>query len=166
MSNDWSNWLKRLGSSNGSRVAIVGIGQELRGDDAAGVLVARALKSALAHIRSVLVIEGGQAPENQTGVLRRFEPDLVLLVDAAEMGAASGEVRWLTQSQIDGLSASTHTLPLSMIAQFLSAELNCEVTLIGIQPAQIILGTALSPAVQKAVDDLARRLAGTLIRDA
>lgn len=165
MSNGWSNWLKLLQSRKPARIAIVGIGQELLGDDAAGLKVVQALKPALAHIRSVLVIEGGQAPENQTGVLRRFEPDLVLLVDAAEMGAASGEVRWLTQSQIDALSASTHTLPLSMIAQFLSAELNCEVALVGIQPAQIILGAALSPAVQKAVDGLARRLAGTLIRD-
>lgn len=148
MSSDWLNGLKQLQSHKSARIAIVGIGQELRGDDAVGVMIIRKLKSVLANQRSILVIEGGQAPENQTGVLRRFAPGLVLLVDAAQMGAASGEVRLLTSDQLDGLSASTHTLPLSILAQYLKTELKCDVAVIGIQPAQMMFGGDLSPAVQ------------------
>src|SRR5512141_839488 len=85
-------WLTRQ-----NRIAILGIGNPLRSDDAAGVLVARRLAdSALPRdLDSVLVIEAGHAPENATAGLRRFSPQVVLLVDAAEMGVAPGTVRWV-----------------------------------------------------------------------
>ena len=41
-------------------------------------------------------MEAGPAPENFTGPLRRFRPDLVLLVDAAQMDAEPGTIGWLT----------------------------------------------------------------------
>ncbi len=162
MSNDWSNWLKHLQNRKPARIAIVGIGQELLGDDAVGLMIVRALMSVPSDQQRMLVVEGGQAPENQTGVLRRFLPNLVLLVDAAQMGAASGEVRWLTFEELEGLSASTHTLPLSMFAQYLRAEVGCEVILLGIQPAQMEFGMDLSPTVQKAMDDVVQELVSTL----
>jgi Ni,Fe-hydrogenase maturation factor len=60
-----------------------------------------------------LVLIGGSAPESCTGPLRRLGPDLVVLVDAADLHARTGAIQWLECAQIDGLSASTHTLPLS-----------------------------------------------------
>lgn len=135
-----------------SRVAVVGIGHELRGDDAAGVAVARRLQP-LAHER-LLVVEGGHAPENQTGAIRRFSPDLVLLVDAAQMNETPGTVRWLGWEESVGLSASTHTLPPSILAHYLVHEIGCEVVLVGIQPGQTALERPLSPEVQGAVDAL------------
>lgn len=140
-----------------SRVAVVGIGHELRGDDAAGVALARALQP-VAHER-LLVVEGGHAPENHTGPLRRFSPDLVLLVDAAQMNEAPGTVRWLAWEESVGLSASTHTLPPSMLAQYLVQEIGCEVVLVGIQPGQTGLERPLSPRVELAVTALAGALA-------
>ncbi len=163
MLNDWLNWLKQPQNRKPARIAIVGIGQELRGDDAVGLMVVQALKPALARQQSVLVIEGGQAPENQTGVIRRFVPDLVLLVDAAQMGTAIGEIRWLTLELLDGLSASTHTLPLSMIAKYLNTELGCEVALLGIQPAQMVFGVNLSPVVQEALNEVIKGITTVLL---
>jgi hydrogenase 3 maturation protease len=90
MSDVWSSLLKQALTAqktrNQPRVAVVGVGHELRGDDAAGVIAARLLKAVLADDDPVLVVEGGSAPENHTGPLRRFAPDLVLLVDTAQMG--------------------------------------------------------------------------------
>jgi hypothetical protein len=60
------------------RVAVMGIGHELQGDDAAGVLIARHLQSLLGPSEERLILCVGPAPENCTGALRRFEPDLVL----------------------------------------------------------------------------------------
>ncbi len=158
MSSDWSNLLNqalpRPGTNKPPRVAVMGVGHELLGDDAAGVMVARALKPALVHQQDVLIIDGGQSPENQTGNLRRFSPDLVLLIDAAQMGESGGMVRWLVWQEICGLSASTHTMPLYIIAQYLHAELGCEVALIGIQPAQMVIGAGLSRAVKQSVDEI------------
>ena len=129
--------LKRVKKSDRSpRVAIVGIGHELCGDDAAGLHLACTLQTLAADNERLLVIEAGPAPENFCGTLRRFYPDLVVLADAAQMGMQPGTVRWLPWQETTGLSASTHTLPLHILAQYLTAELGCEVALLGIQPAQ------------------------------
>jgi hydrogenase 3 maturation protease len=164
------------------RVAIVGIGHELRGDDAAGVSVARSLQSAVGTIHPgtarhaisrpkagwragggkcelpLLVIDAGAAPENFTGPLRRFDPDLVLLIDAAQLNEAPGSIRWLDWQETSGLSASTHTLPPHVLAEYLVNELGCEVALIGIQPQGDEFDAPLSPPVQQAVDELVRTL--------
>jgi len=142
-------------------VAVVGIGQALNGDDGAGIAVAQALAARLDDPR-VLVVEAGAAPENQTGALRRFDPALVLFVDAADMGGAPGEVRLLDWQATTGLSASTHTLPLHVIAQYLVHELRCEVALLGIQPQQNAAMAPLSPLIADVVDEVVSGLAEAL----
>jgi hydrogenase 3 maturation protease len=136
------------------RVAMVGMGHELRGDDAAGLIVARALQTALADDERVLVIDAGSVPENQTGPLRHFEPDVVLLVDAAQMDEEPGVIRWVPWHEADGLSASTHTLPLCVLAGYLVSELGCEVALLCIQPADNAIGVPLSLQVAEAVETI------------
>ena len=53
------------------------------------------------------------------------------------------------------MSASTHTLPPSVLASYLTSDLGCQMALIGIQPASLEMGHPLSPAVEAAVDRLA-----------
>lgn len=137
------------------RVAVVGVGHELRGDDAAGLAVARALQTALAGDERMLVIDAGPVPENYVGPLRRFQPDVVLLVDAAQLGEEAGVIRWLSWKETDGLSASTHTLSPRLLAQFLISELGCEVALLGIQPRNDAIDAPLSSEVVSAVDEIA-----------
>lgn len=145
------------------RVAIVGVGHELRGDDAAGLLVARGLLThlpedyediAVSLRPALLVVEAGAAPENVTGRLRHYHPDLVILMDAADFKAHPGSVRWLDWRETEGLSASTHTLPLNLVSQYLAHELNCQVALLGIQPASNELGHDPTLLVQMAIDSL------------
>ena len=141
-----------------ARVAIVGIGNELKGDDAAGVRVVRELARRMPATPGVLLIDAGQAPENFTGPLRRFRPDLVVEVDAADHGAEPGAVAWVDWREADGLSASTHTLPPSVLASFPTRDLGCQVALLGIQPERLELNTPLSPQVERAVTGLAEAL--------
>ncbi len=138
------------------RVAIVGIGNEFNGDDAAGVIVARKLgaQEFCADAGHVLVIEAGQAPENITAELRRFMPQVVLLIDAAQMNARSGEAAWIPWESTTGMSASSHSLPLSMMARYIVLEFSCTVHLLGIQPAGNETNAGLSPEVQMTVDDI------------
>ncbi len=140
------------------RLAVVGIGHELCGDDAVGVRLAGMLKSRAAGNDRLLAVEAGPAPENFTGTLRRFAPDLVLLVDAAVMDAAPGTVQWLDWQDADGFDASTHTLPLHMVCSYLIAELGCQMALLGIQPEQTFADAPLTSRVQKAAEDVARAL--------
>ena len=113
----------------------------------------------------VLIIDAGQAPENRTGELRRFIPDLVLIVDAADMGEKPGPIQVISQESIDGMSASTHSLPLSMLARYLKLDLNCAIVFLGIQPRSNEVGETVSgevlAAVSELVDDLQERIQST-----
>jgi hydrogenase 3 maturation protease len=142
-----------------ARVAIVGVGNTMRGDDGAGILVVRALAERLVGAPDVLLIDGSTAPENFTGPLRRFRPDLVIEVDAAHLEQPPGTVAWVDWRDADGMSASTHTLPPSVLARFLTADLGCRVLLLGIQPATLDMDCGPSPDVAAAVDLLADALA-------
>ncbi len=139
------------------RTCLVGIGSDLRGDDSAGLMVVRQFLKQH-HTDNLLIIEGGPAPENVTGQIRAFHPDLVILVDAAHIDEPPGAIQWIPLESIDGMSASSHSLPLSMLASYLTAEIGCEVSVLGIQPAQNEIGSNLSPSVQTAVDEIAKEL--------
>jgi hydrogenase 3 maturation protease len=144
------------------RVAVLGVGHELNGDDAAGLVITRQLLARAEERDHLLVIDAGPAPENQTGALRRFGPDLVLLVDAAQMDELPGTVRWLSWQETTGISASTHTLPPYMLAQYLTAEFGCEVALLGIQPLRNLTEGPLSFPMQSSVDQIVEGLVEAL----
>jgi hydrogenase 3 maturation protease len=174
----WQNLLRqKLASYPRPSIAILGIGNELRGDDAAGVIIVRELQSSVgatlvgrpmgqaqgkapgqARGLPLHIIEAGAAPEAFTSQLRRFDPDLVLMIDAAQMDQPPGTIRLIEWQDTIGLSASTHTLPLNVIAQYLVAELRCDVAVIGIQLYANAFDTPLSPAVRRAVDEVVQGL--------
>lgn len=97
-------------------------------------------------------MDAGHAPENSTAELRRFAPGIILLIDAAEMGEAPGTIRWIDMEELDGMSASTHSMPLSMLAKYLTLELDCEVKLLGIQLLSNDVGESVNTEVMRAVD--------------
>ena len=121
-----------------------------------------ALKAAREAWAEARVADAGLAPENFSGRLRQFGPHLVILIDAAHMGGPAGEIRLLAWEQATSLSASTHTLPLSMFSSFITTELGCQVALLGIQPQQIGPGQPFSLPVRNAVRRLTRGLARVL----
>jgi hydrogenase 3 maturation protease len=143
-----------------ARIAILGVGNQFRSDDGAGVLIARALskRGCARDTDHLLVIEAGHAPENTTGELRRFAPDLVLIIDAADLSEEPGTIQWVSADDIDGMSASTHSLPLSMLAHYLTLELNCTVALLGIQPGSNSVGEQVSPEILQAVQEVVEEL--------
>jgi hydrogenase 3 maturation protease len=130
----------------------------MNADDGVGVEVARALRRAVGTRPGLLILETGTAPENFTGVLRHFRPDLVLLVDAADFEQQPGTIRWTDWQESDGFSGSTHTLPPSVLARFLAQSLGSRVVLLGIQPVCVEFGRRMSAATAAAV----RRAVGML----
>jgi len=158
----WKAWLShqlsqlKSESAKRPRIAVVGVGNISRSDDAAGILVVRALsqRECASDTQHILIMEGGSAPENRTGELRTFAPNLVLFVDAAELGEVPGAICWIPEETIDGMSASTHSLPLSTLASYLRMELNCTVMFLGIQPVSNELGERISPEVLQSVHEV------------
>jgi hydrogenase maturation protease HycI len=136
------------------KTVLIGIGSELHGDDSVGLEVVRALRGC----KSLILIEAGTVPENHTGTVRRLQPDLVIMIDAVQMQLAPGEIRMLDVDSLEGIGANTHTLPLALTAHFITAELGCEVVMLGIQPACTDFGAPHSPLVFSAVEAISREL--------
>jgi hydrogenase maturation protease HycI len=134
-----------------NRVAIVGIGSEMRGDDAAGIEIVRGLGQKLKSSK-VLLVEGGVAPENFTSHIRRFKPSHVIFIDATDFKAEPGEVILAESDAITGQSISTHTLPLSMLASYLREQTGAKIVLLGIQPARAQMGAQMSEQIKNTVE--------------
>ncbi len=138
-------------------IAVIGIGSDLRGDDAAGLLVIRALRATARRPwpATIRLWEGGTAPENLTGEIRRFQPSHILLVDAADLSLPPGTLKLIAPQDICGLSFATHALPLSIMADYLKRSLKACVIILGLQPGRIDFGLPPSPAIQKAAQQAA-----------
>ena len=123
---------------------LMGIGNELRGDDAVGIYVARNFEKDGWH-----VIVAGQVPEDFTAEIKRLKPELLVLVDAALMGLEPGEIRIVPVEKIPKVAFSTHGMPLSFFISYIRDFVG-DVVLIGIEPMQMEFGMDMSENVRKA----------------
>ncbi len=140
------------------KVVLLGVGSDLRGDDAAGMLVAGRLQRLPSNSglkRRLKVLFGATAPENMTGEVRRFKPTHVIIVDAAQMRRRSGAIEVIEPDSIEGITFTTHQLPMNILARYLNSELGCEVIFIGIQPKTLKFGKSVSREVKTSVSKLA-----------
>jgi hydrogenase 3 maturation protease len=145
-----------------SGTMVLGIGNRLGGDDAAGTCVVDILNQRQHKTRALLsneimAIDVGTTPESYTSVIRRHRPDLLILIDAADMGLTPGVLRAITPEKISILSFSTHNIPLSTFISYVE-EFCGEILIVGVQPEQTGMGNGLSKAVRKSVKKLAETI--------
>ena len=151
------NSLRAIGRG---RVVVLGVGHALRGDDAAGSAVAQALRPRFAD----RVFDGGQAPENFVGPVRRSEPDTIIIVDAADFGGSPGEIRVAAADDVVGEMTGTHAAPISMLMTLLSEETGACIHLIAIQSKSTSLGGVVCAEVAEAVRGVVAELESLLER--
>jgi hydrogenase 3 maturation protease len=141
------------------RLVVLGIGNELRGDDTAGVLVVKKLKRALKDLKNVLIINCGTAPENFLSKVKAFSPSHVLVIDAIDFKGESGSVILYEAEKEMIESISTHRLSVSLVRAYLEESgLKTKFFLIGIQPKNILLGARISHEVNEAVEIITKIL--------
>ena len=154
----------------GENVVVMGIGNPDRADDGAGLRVAELLAEALPcggppGGRRLTVVLAGNVPESFLGPAAAARPDTVLLVDAADMGAAPGSVALLEPEDVPGGATFTHRTPLGLLATFLSRETGADVFLLAIQPRSLEWGDPMSSEVEAVARHLSRILAAALHRE-
>jgi hydrogenase 3 maturation protease len=76
-------------------------------------------------------------------------------VDAVDLGAEPGAMALLEKDQVARYAPTTHRLPLSLVMDVVQRRTGADVFLIGIQPADVAFGAALSPGVSASVELLA-----------
>jgi hydrogenase 3 maturation protease len=131
---------------------LLGIGNPRHGDDALGPVFARAFRHP-----DWRCLNAATAPENFTGLVRRLHPDLLVLLDAADMGLPPGTLRRLAPEAIAAGDFGTHAGSLGQLAHYL-ADCTGQVVILGIQPAGTTPGTRLSMPVRAALRQLAADL--------
>jgi hydrogenase 3 maturation protease len=135
------------------RVAILGVGSDLRGDDVAGILVAEQFSKQRPKVNQrvkVRVFIGATAPENLSGQIKKFNPTHLVIVDSADLDKLAGQVRLIERQELDGISFCTHRLPLKVMVDYLTQSIGCATIIIGIQPKTISFGSRPSKVVERA----------------
>ena len=151
----------------GPAVVVIGCGNILRGDDAAGPIVIRKLWQRGASEWARLV-DGGTAGMDVAFQMNGAER--VILIDASATGSEPGTLFRVPGSEITDLPAPTeihsHSFrwdhALSFAKWLLKDRYPEEIEVWLIEAAQTEHGAKLSPAVERAVDNLTDRLAAQL----
>jgi len=129
-----------------TRLAVIGIGSDIRGDDGIGIYVTDRLKK---HNRDprIDILFGGITPENLTGKLKRSRPSHVLMIDAFHDRNAVSDIMLLDPAAADGLDFSTHAFSLGTLAKYIEAEIGSKVMVLGIKAGDLRFGEKISGAV-------------------
>ena len=130
---------------------IITLGNEIRGDDGAGVAFGRLVDE---H-PGLTVVCGAEAPENVTGLVAKRYPERIVIADAFEFGGKPGERIVVPESRIGGVDISTHA-SLRLFIDFLKIVTEADIHILGFQPKETTFGEGLSDEVTRAVDEAAR----------
>lgn len=142
------------------RLAVLGVGSTLRADDAAGMYIVEKLRKAFdtKAYPGLLFCPGETAPENFTGKIAAFRPTHMLVVDAADVGRAPGDIVEIRPEDIGGPTFCSHLLPLRVMIRYLVDETGVQTLLLGIQSRSVVFDGAMTPEVKAAADRILRAL--------
>lgn len=136
------------------KVCVIGIGNRLKGDDAAGPeLIDRLSGRSRFHC-----LDAGVVPENYLEKIVHIAPDTILLVDAMDFGGETGSGRLFPADQVAGGGLSSHALSLRMACDYLRQRISAQIFILGIQPSRVHMNQPLSAAVRAGVERLADEL--------
>jgi hydrogenase 3 maturation protease len=152
-----ANIEKELGNfiSGAKKIAILGIGNELRKDDGLGLFI---VDNISIENPSLLIENVGSVPEAFTRSLAKFGAERIIMVDAADMQKPPGHIELVTKDRIAGIALSTHSMPLSFLMMYLEQETGGRTILLGVQPQNIQFGEGMTPKIQDAAEKIIRTL--------
>jgi hydrogenase maturation protease len=144
----------------GETITVIGIGNEFRGDDVAGLLVVRQLKES-PHDGVEFLEQSGEATAlmetmDQTGPM--------ILVDAVQSGAEPGTIHRYDASEksmpAEFLRCSTHNFSVHDAIEMARAleKLPAQLIVYGIEGSHFDPGAELSPLVHAAIEKVAQQI--------
>lgn len=148
-------------STNSGRTVVIGLGNPLMGDDGLGLVALERLRAEYALPPEVELVDGGTWGMNLLPVIE--EAARVILIDAIDIAAAPGTPIRLECERLPRYLAtkiSPHQVDLRDVLALaeLRGTLPADTVAVGLQPARIELGNALSEVLRCRVDDLVLRV--------
>ena len=135
------------------KVVVLTLGNEFRGDDGAGILFGRLIKE---HTHFT-VLNGGDAPENITGLIIKSCPRTIVIVDALDFGGKPGENIFVSDKKLEGAGISTHG-SLKLFVEYIKKATGARIVILGFQPKSTSMREKISTEVFKGVNDLAGKV--------
>ena len=152
-----NGWEKSAQEALGAarRIVVLGVGNPDRGDDGAGVGAVAALRKRLsaARKRRIRVLLGGSAPENLTGNIRAFGPELVVILDAALGGRKPGTLFLVQPENVADDGVTTHQISLRRLVRYIEESIGCPLLVLGIQPKTMEFKGKMSAAAAKGISN-------------
>jgi len=145
----------------------MGVGSDLRQDDASGLIVAQRLIS-LENIKrnfDIKVIISYTAPENFTGEIINYKPSHLIIIDSANSGVEPATVSLVNYDEVESSSFCTHALSLHVLIKYLKdyEELkNMKIIFLGIQPEGLEFNEKITDKVSESIDELSVILEKTI----
>jgi len=140
-----------------TKVAVIGIGQSLRGDDAAGLEAVRRWQEKYPETanKPEVQIEASELPGLALIDLLN-DVEAAILVDAVQSSAKPGTIHRLSEEELASFTSDSKSAhgwgvaeTLRMRSQLTAAKVN--IRIIGIEVEQMELGAGLSKAVEEAM---------------
>jgi hydrogenase maturation protease len=139
-----------------AKILVIGVGNEFRGDDAVGVLVARVLMDQ--NLPGVQVIE--QSGECSDLLVAWEDAAVVFLIDAIQSGVQPGTIHRFEAHErplpTDFFSFSSHAFGVAGAIELARSLGNLPeyLLVLGVEAQQFETGAPISPMVQRAAEDL------------
>ncbi len=116
------------------RIAIVGLGNEFRTDDGAGVAAIRLLEDEVVRRAEVALFDADRNLVRYLSEIEEFKPSGLLFIDAANLGIEPGRITVLDENQIIKQGVLTHDNSLDLAMAYVRMALpECSVLFVGIQ---------------------------------
>jgi hydrogenase maturation protease len=145
-----SEELYNLISQNDKNVLFVGIGNLLKMDDGVGVYISRQIRNR--GCISSLTVE--VSIENYIGKINSLNPDILVLIDCADIMSPAGTYKLLPISQIRDITFNTHNISLKRLSDFFTMP----VYILAIQPFKLDFGENLSYLVKDVADRIIKQI--------
>lgn len=135
---------------------MLAVGNSMMGDDGAGPMLFDLMQQT--PIEGWVAINGGSSPESVSHQVRALKPQRLLIVDAADIGLAPGEIRVIDPDDIaEMFIMSTHNLPLNFLIDQLKEDVG-EIIFLGIQPDLVGFYMPMNDKVVAAVEQVYQAL--------
>jgi len=137
------------------KLAVLGTGNALKADDAAGLLVANLLDNHLTRYQKskIKVLRAYEIIGPYLKKIKRIRPSHLIIVDAIDLGRKPGSI---VTTRIDPAKKRKKTAGGEFYAFLarLSADTSCRIYLVGVQPETLDFGHPVTPSIKEACREI------------
>ncbi len=160
MADKWVQFLRKE-LRGVEKLLVLGTGNALKADDAAGLLVASILENLLTRRQKskIKVLRVYELIDTYSRRVKRLKPSHLIIVDALDMKKTPGTIMVTRLQPESGKGKKKVGLEFAKFLENLTSELSCKVIFIGIQPASLDFGHPITQPIREACRQVSEAIA-------